>query len=316
MTTILDGGMGRELLRIGAPFRQPEWSALALLEAPEFVRQVHDSFVLAGADVITTNTYAVVPYHLGDDRFSARGRELAELAGRLGRDAADAVVAATGRTVSLAGSLPPAFGSYRPDRFHAGDAARILDPLVAGQSPFVDLWLAETQGSTREARAARAAVGAQDERPFWISFTLEDAEPEAVAAGQRSPTLRSGESIAAAAQAALDLQARALLFNCSHAGVMEAAIREAAAAFAERTDRPPAIGVYANAFAPHAHRATGEANEVLDALRDDLDPPEYLAFARRWLEAGASIVGGCCGIGPAHIALLASALREKVRLEG
>jgi S-methylmethionine-dependent homocysteine/selenocysteine methylase len=304
--------MGRELLRIGAPFRQPEWSALALLEAPAFVRQVHDSFVLAGADVITTNTYAVVPYHLGDDRFAARGRELAELAGRLGRAAADAALAVTGRTVSLAGSLPPVFGSYRPDLFRAEDAPRIFAPLVAGLSPFVDVWLAETQGSTREARAARAAVGAQDERPFWISFSLEDSEPEAVAAGQRAARLRSGESIAEAARAALDLRVQALLFNCSHAGVMEPALREAAAAFAERSpERRPALGVYANAFAPYAHARRGEANVILDSLRDDLEPADYVAFARRWREAGASIVGGCCGIGPGHIAALSRAFREE-----
>ena len=47
--TILDGGMGRELQRRGAPFRQPEWSALALIEAPDFVSQVHDAFATAGA---------------------------------------------------------------------------------------------------------------------------------------------------------------------------------------------------------------------------------------------------------------------------
>ena len=61
MTTriLLDGGMGRELARSGAPFRQPEWSALALIEAPGHVKRVHDAFIKAGADVITTNSYAV-----------------------------------------------------------------------------------------------------------------------------------------------------------------------------------------------------------------------------------------------------------------
>ena len=52
---ILDGGFGRELARRGAPFRQPEWSALALTEAPDIVKQVHLDFIRAGAEVITTN---------------------------------------------------------------------------------------------------------------------------------------------------------------------------------------------------------------------------------------------------------------------
>ena len=62
--------MGRELKRVGAPFRQPEWSALPLMQAPETVVAVHRSFIDAGAQIITTNNYAVVPFHLGDDQFA------------------------------------------------------------------------------------------------------------------------------------------------------------------------------------------------------------------------------------------------------
>jgi S-methylmethionine-dependent homocysteine/selenocysteine methylase len=186
----------------------------------------------------------------------------------------------TQRAVRLAGSLPPIFGSYRPDLFRAEDAAR-------------------------------AAIGGADSRPFWVSFTLTDAEPEAVAEGRRAPTVRSGESIAEAARAALDLHAQALLFNCSHASVMEAAIREATAAFVGLPiENRPAIGVYANAFAYHSHSDEGAANKGLSDLRDDLGPQEYLAFARHWRDAGASIIGGCCGIGPEYIAGLVAALRK------
>ena len=66
---VLDGGMGRELAAMGAPFRQPEWSALALIEAPRMVLAAHAAFVAAGADVVTTNSYALVPFHIGDARF-------------------------------------------------------------------------------------------------------------------------------------------------------------------------------------------------------------------------------------------------------
>ena len=75
---ILDGGMGRELLRMGAPFRQPEWSALALIEAPEFVIRAHAAFAAAGAEVLTTSNYAVVPSCLGPSRFAAQGSSLAD----------------------------------------------------------------------------------------------------------------------------------------------------------------------------------------------------------------------------------------------
>ncbi len=77
---ILDGGLGRELARRGAPFRQPEWSALALIEAPETVKEVHLDFINAGSEVITTNNYAVVPFHIGQERFETDGVRLIKVA--------------------------------------------------------------------------------------------------------------------------------------------------------------------------------------------------------------------------------------------
>ena len=77
---LLDGGMGRELLRRGAPFAQPEWSALALMQAPATVQEVHAAYITAGAETLTTNSYALVPFHIGEERFRARAGELAALA--------------------------------------------------------------------------------------------------------------------------------------------------------------------------------------------------------------------------------------------
>src|SRR3954462_14751837 len=96
---ILDGGMGRELNRSGAPFRQPEWSALALMDGPEFVRRAHDAFIAAGADAITTNSYAVGPFQSGKARSRKAGRMLAARAGRIAREAADAAP----RKITVAG---------------------------------------------------------------------------------------------------------------------------------------------------------------------------------------------------------------------
>lgn len=290
--TILDGGMGRELERSGAPFRQPEWSALALMEAPEAVTRAHRAFVAAGAEVITTNSYALVPYHIGAERCREQGRALADLAGRLARD----VAGESGGRVRVAGSLPPVCGSYRPDLFREAEAAPVLAELVAGLSPHVALWLAETQSSLAEARTVRRVLG-EDPRPFWLSFTLRDRLE-----GDRA-RLRSGESVTEAAAEAVALGAAALLFNCSQPEVMEPALREARAAQPDLT-----LGVYANAFPPQEEDAV--ANEGNSPLRDELDPPAYLAWTRRWVVAGASLVGGCCGIGPEHITVLSRELKE------
>lgn len=282
---ILDGGTGRELNRIGAPFEQPEWSALALIEGPEFVSRVHQSYVDAGADVITTNSYAVVPFHIGEERFAARGHELAALAGKLARDVADAAP----RKITVAGSLPPICGSYRPDLVDIDRARPILAVLVEALAPYVDQWQAETLSSLIEAKLVAELVKPTG-KPLWLSFTLEDAHPDG------EPRLRSGESVTEAAKLAQDLGASAILFNCSQPEVMAAAVRAAHAA----ASLP--VGVYANAFPPMDEEA--EANAGLSEIRADLDPAGYAAFARGWAGEGATILGGCCGIGPEHIAAL------------
>ena len=296
--TILDGGTGRELRRIGAPFRQPEWSALALIEAPHYVRKVHESFVAAGADVITTNTYAVVPFHIGVDRFTASGRSLAELAGQLARE----VARAAPRPVAVAGSLPPVCGSYRADWFDPAIARPVLATLVAALRPYVDHWQAETLSAIEEAELAREVIGA-DGKPLWIAYTVEDGVGH-----QPAPRLRSGQTVSNGVRAAVRLGAAAVLFNCSQPEAMGPAVTDAHETLVSLgpAGEGVQIGVYANAFPPQP--ADAEANAALHDIRADLTPPRYLAWVQNWVRRGASIVGGCCGIGPEHIAALSAAL--------
>lgn len=280
--------MGRELARIGAPFRQPEWSALAMIESPDHVRQVHESYVAAGADVITTNAYALVPFHLGEERFAAEGARLAGLAGEVARSVANRHAG-----VRVAGSLPPVLGSYRPEAFDADQARPILEVLVTAQAPYVDLWLAETTSLIAEAELVRDVLDASGAaQPLWISFTLDDWPTG------DTPVLRSGEPVADAVAAAERLGAELVAFNCSRPEVMEAAVRVAA------SGRVP-VGVYANAFVEHEGEA---ANANLHGLRDDVTPAAYLEWAERWVAAGASLVGGCCGVGPEHVSALSAHL--------
>jgi S-methylmethionine-dependent homocysteine/selenocysteine methylase len=196
--------------------------------------------------------------------------------------------------VRVAGSLPPLFGSYRPDLFVPERAPELLAELVAGQAPYVDLWLAETQSSIAEATAAAAAL-AGDDRPLWVSFTLDD-EPEV------PPRIRSGERVEDAAAAAVELGAQALLFNCSQPERMAGAL---AAARVAAPGLP--LGAYANAFPaiPDDH----QANDALFGIRTDLDPDGYCTFASTWVDGGATLVGGCCGVGPEQIAALSERLR-------
>ncbi|UBO75414.1 homocysteine S-methyltransferase family protein [Aeromonas rivuli] len=292
---VLDGGMGRELARRGAPFRQPEWSALALMEAPETVREVHQAYVASGARVITTNSYALVPFHIGDEGFAAHGQALAALAGQLARSVADEAHAG----VRVAGSLPPLFGSYRPDLFEPARVHELAGPLICGLAPHVDIWLAETMSLIAEPLALKALLP-EDGKPFWVSFTLEDETPGS------EPTLRSGERVADAVTALAAAGAEAILFNCCQPEVIEAALRVAADRLQAKGLTHIRLGAYANAFPPQPKEAT--ANDGLDEIRADLGPLDYLGWAERWREQGATLIGGCCGIGPEHIQALTSRL--------
>ncbi|WP_375165009.1 homocysteine S-methyltransferase family protein [Rhizobium hidalgonense] len=278
-------------MRLGAELKQPEWSALALINSPDIVREVHKEFIAAGSEVITTNSYALVPFHIGEDRFQKEGAELIRLAGRLAREAADTV---TDRKVLVAGSLPPIFGSYEPQNFQPWRVQDYLKVLVENLGPFVDVWLGETLSLIAEGEAVRKAVAVSG-KPFWISFTLAD---DAAAIGGGEPRLRSGESVEAAAAWAVSSGATAFLFNCSKPEVMQAAVETAARVF-RKADARIEIGVYANAF----EGETGEAaaNEGLHDTRDDLNDDTYSRYACSWADAGATIIGGCCGIGAAHI---------------
>ncbi|WGY44761.1 homocysteine S-methyltransferase family protein [Vibrio sp. ABG19] len=292
--SVLDGGMGRELEKRDAPFRQPEWSALAMIEAPDIVRDVHCAFIQSGSQVITTNSYALVPFHIGEERFKREAQLLAHRAGEVARQA----VALEGNTARVAGSLPPLFGSYRADLYQADRVTEIATPLIEGLKDNVDFWLCETQSLIAEPVAVKALLDKLDSehKPLWVSFTLEDSEPTDV------PRLRSGELVEDAINAMLALNVSAILFNCCQPEVIQEALTIAKRCLDTAGAQQVQLGAYANAFPPQPKDAT--ANDGLDELRADLTPPAYLLWAEKWQQQGASLIGGCCGIGPEHIAAL------------
>ena len=338
-TIILDGGMGRELERRGAPFRQPEWSALALSLAPDIVRETHLDYIQAGADVITVNSYAVTPYHLGD-RFFDEAELLIETAAKLAFEAVqdskklDHKNNNNASATQIAGCLPPLFGSYRPELFDSERAHQIARPFLQAQAPYADIWLVETQSCIVEATTWQrlitefTAQNGISSKPIWIAFTLEDSaldlseDSAAKSSTLKEPTLRSGEYVATAVQAMIALKVDAILFNCSQPEVMSSALKVAKATIEkaaikqdnnEKSERSstiqkPKLGVYANAFA--SKQVHKQANSQLRSMREDTTPEHYLTWARLWQESGADIIGGCCGIGVEHIALLANHIKD------
>jgi S-methylmethionine-dependent homocysteine/selenocysteine methylase len=260
-----------------------------MLDEPEIVSAVHRDYVDAGATVLTLNSYSATPERLArqgrEDLFEplqARAIELAERA----RDAA-------GHDVALAGCLPPLVASYRPDVAPDPEAAlATYRRIVAAQADHVDLFLGETLASIPEAVAA-ATAAAESGLPVWISVTVDDDD---------GSLLRSGEPLGEAVAAMIDADIDARLLNCSQPEAVSAA-------WPVFTAQPGTTGAYANGFTSVASLEPGGTVASLEARRD-LTPAAYAEFALEWVEGGASIVGGCCEVGPAHIRHLADRLRS------
>lgn len=286
MITIMDGGMGQELLARSKNTPTEMWSARVLLDEPDLVTQVHADYIRAGAETITINAYSATPERL--EKYG-HGHLFASLQ-QAAIDCAHAARDAVGAPVKITGSLPPLYSSYNPDLNSDYDTAlAIYSQIVDAQAAGVDIQLAETLGSTLEVRAALTAMHRHD-KPKWISISLSD--------GTAAPELRSGEPLQAALDVISDHGADAVLINCSMPETITAAI-------GALSSLGIPFGAYGNGFTAVKRLAMGDI--VADSLkqRTDLGPDEYAAHAQNWIDQGATLIGGCCEVGPKHIAELA-----------
>lgn len=285
---LTDGGMGQELVRRSSSDPTPLWSARVLIDEPDLVRDLHAEFIRAGARVITINTYSATPERLAREGAGELFKPLQQRGIELARQARDQAGDA-----AIAGCLSPLFGSYAPAlTISFEDTLDIYRRIVAEQADGVDLFLCETMASAEEARAAVTAAS-ESGKPVWVSWTLAD---------HGTPRLRSGETIAAAARALDGLPVAARLINCCRPEAI-------AAALPEMIGLGGPVGAYANGFTSVEALKHGGTVEVLHA-RHDLDPDAYADQAVGWVEVGADIVGGCCEVGPPHIAALRDRLEQ------
>lgn len=286
---LLDGGMGQELLKRSANPPTPMWSAQVMLDEPEIVEAVHRDYVACGCRVITLNTYSATPERLMRDDQVEHFQSLQGAAIR----AARAAITDAEHGVRIAGCLPPLVASYRPDVAPPYEEALAnYRKVVAAENDGVDLFLCETLASVREVKAATIAA-AESGKPVWTSMTVRDED------GTR---LRSGEALADGVAAAKAAGAAAVLVNCSWPEAVSQAMPVLAA-----SGLP--FGGYANGFTGiEALQPGGTVSEL--KARSDLGPDQYASHVMGWVESGAAIVGGCCEVGPAHIARLAEVLAE------
>lgn len=305
LLTVLDGGMGHQLKAMGVVIEgavgaQERFKlvARACLDQPALVTAAHQTFIDAGAQVITTNNYACVPNTvdiLRKDDESADSppvspitlSEMVIAAGECAKAAVNASASAKGTSALIAGSIPPLGPSYKFELVPSeGELAATYGEIITAIAPFSDMLLIETMSCVRESvAAAKAAKGAEGAGlPVWLSVTLDE---------ERLGCLRSGETIEELVESVAQYRLEAILLNCTSPEAVTATmprLREAATAEVR-------IGAYANGFVTAASGA-GEYD-------DTLTPEKYAECAAKWVEDGASIVGGCCGIMPNHIEALA-----------
>ncbi|MBS0563888.1 MAG: homocysteine S-methyltransferase family protein [Proteobacteria bacterium] len=287
--TLLDGGMGQELIARSGDAPTPLWATQVMIDHPGLVSQVHADYFAAGATVATVNSYAI--HH---DRLEKFGKDHL-FAGLHAQALAEAEAARTAHGRGrIAGSLGPLGASYRADVLPEHRQAVALYREVAGiLAPRVDLLLAETVASIGHARAVlEGAAGAG--LPVWLSVTVDDED------GAR---LRSGEAVADLGPVAAEGGASAILANCSAPEAMADALR-AFSGFGLP------FGAYANGFQQITKDFLKDSPTV-DVLhaRPEMTPALYADFALGWVDMGATIVGGCCETTPAHIAEIARRLK-------
>lgn len=294
--TLLDGGTGQELLKRSKRDVTPMWSADMMLHEPELVSELHVDFINAGADVIILNTYTATPPRLARE---GQLNKLETLHNNAKIAAKQAVAMCNHKHVKIAGCLPPLVASYKAQAcLSYNESYLIYKQLVALQNDACDFFICETMSSITEAKAACAAAKLS-EKPFWLAFTIADNSEQ---------LLRSGESLQAALQAVLAFKPNAILLNCSQPEAISASwpllqkIRSSAEYDIE-------IGAYANGFTSVEELYPGDTVAALDA-RQDLSPDAYLKFARIWVDSGATIIGGCCEIGPDHIRAMSLSLND------
>jgi S-methylmethionine-dependent homocysteine/selenocysteine methylase len=289
---LLDGATGSELQLRGVNVskgltqdgkRLGAWSATAMGDAPEIVRQVHEDYLKVGADILTTNSFWTNSYKLGLVGLADRAAAYTRLAGEIAVEARDRL-----RPEALvAGGMAPPHGGLEPvdpvdlPREFAMQARELA---AAG----VDLLLLEYIGYVDDCVAAVDAVAFTG---LPVVLGLRHVTPDG--------GMQAGESFADLVAALGTRHVDAILLMCTEPETTTFCLPRLRDAF-----RGP-IGAYANIGYGQAETVPKEPGQQFHKIETGTCTPEiYADYGRTWLDLGAQIVGGCCATRPSHIAAL------------
>ena len=284
---VLDGGLATELERRGADLKDPLWSAKVLVEDPDAIRGVHEAYFEAGADVAISASYQAT-----FEGLAGRGIERVDAARLMRRSVELAREAASGDRV-VAASVGPYGAMLGNGAEYTGDYDKDEDELVEFHVPRIealaeagpDVFAVETIPSFVEAGALVRALERVPEIPAWVSFSCRDGGH--VCDG--TPIASAVEVVAASPSVV------AVGVNCTSPLHVERLVETISAT----TGKPVVCYPNRGSFWDPMRKAW------TDPPRQDARPPlRPLA----WKEAGASMIGGCCGTTPDDIAAIAAAL--------
>ena len=309
---ILDGAVGTQLQKMGVPMSNLAWAATALQTHPSTVRFMHESYIRAGVDIVTVNTYSaarhnLVPLGLGD-----LTRELNLRAVALAQEARDRC--AKERPVHIAGSVsnyglrtgieisPEGTGFYgeRVAWTEEASKANLREQAEILAESGVDFLLAESTGGTTHRKWVLEACLSTG-LPVWAGFKCHQDAP----GGAPKVGYHSDEPLMANFKAVAGMGAKVVTLFHSPIAATDAALPLV------RAQWPGPIGVY-----PEAERKDYVAVHKNAAEADHVSPQEFVAKAKEWVSRGVQIVGGCCGIELDHVRPLREALPKRLPAAG
>ena len=295
---ILDGGIGTELERLGAPMDHEAWCAVALESHPQLVRDVHRSYIDAGADIITVNTYAATRHALTNGGIEENFTSWNKLAVQLARETLDA--SEVDRNILIAGSVSN-FGHFNDQYTDKQLAPNFRDQAEILIENGVDFIILESLGAKTSTIVTALNAISEFGVPIWVAVSCaEDHDSGQLFLGIEESRIDSHRPLAhqelgEAIDTIMDTAGSALL-------VMHSTVDTTLPALQLMQSHYDGLrGAYPNA---------GYWLRPEWAFVDQISPQNYLERARKWLDTGARIVGGCCGIGPDHIAALSKGLRN------
>ena len=300
---ILDGPTSTQLERKGLSNANGAWSAMSNLDHTDVVQQVHEEYIDAGADIITTNTFATSRLTLETVGRDAQVREINQRAVHAALRARDA--AANGRDVAIAGSIShfPGWdrdtqGNFlnRPQPSEDQARTNFREQAEILSESGCDLILLEMMRDVdMTVLAVESAI--LTGLPVWIGFTCWIDDHAVVRIGERRG-YGSGPTFE-------DFLQRNLPIGGSLLAVMHTAVEQTSSALEVLRDSSwnGPLGAYAHSS---------------DMMRPDwqfddiITPPDYLAHAWQWVGMGVQLIGSCCGTGPEHIRVLKENLPDHI----